>query len=107
LKKIEPWAAAFNRSLLNDGKVEMPMVSSSGNNAWVAYFPNWANRTKGARPGIDPDVLFTKNDKNIKYNTTSNGIDEQIASESDPQKKRDLQKQKYSAEILNKSSVGK
>lgn len=107
LKKIEPWAAAFNRSLLNDGKVEMPMVSNSGNSAWVAYFPNWVNRTNGSRKGIDPDVLFTKNDKIVKYNSATTGIDEQIASEENPQKRRDLQKQKYNGEILNKSRVVK
>lgn len=102
LKKIEPWAEAFNRSLLSTGKSKMQMVGISGNSDWISYFPNWVNRTKSQNP--DPEKLFTEFHDSLKINKN---IDSSISDETDPEKKRELQKQFYNKEIINKRAVKK
>ncbi len=58
------WAKAFNRGLVNDGTLAIPMISNGGTSSWVRYFPNWAIKVISARSGekIDPNILFTKDD---------------------------------------------
>lgn len=68
LDKLIPWANAFNRGLINDGKLTCSMLG--GSESWLNYFPNWAKKVIEKRGYINPNILFTKDDVKISENLT-------------------------------------
>ena len=60
LELLKPWAEAFGRSLVNDGKLTISM--SGSRESWLQYFPNWVKKVMESRGKINPDILFTASD---------------------------------------------
>ncbi len=77
MDRLPEWAAAFNRALVNDGKLTISM--SGGRECWLQYFPNWAKKMIEIGK-TNPAIIFTA--KEIKK--SQNGANHKVMSGDAP-----------------------